>query len=414
MNTGIQVTSEVGILKAVLLHRPGRELESLTPEYLDSMLFEDIPFLLQMQEEHDLFANLLVSQGCTVYYVESLLEEVFADAQLRKTAVDQLIESSRLLSPSLKAIIEECLLQASPEQLVDYCIAGLLKSDIDDKVQQKTLSYFIRDTYPYYISPLPNLYFTRDPATVVGHGLNINVMKKESRRRENWLISLLAKHHALFQSVRIHSDYTMGSSIEGGDILILNNSCAIIGSSARTDVWAIEAFAKKMMAPVELGGEGFSEILVIQIPYTRAYMHLDTVFTMVDQDSFCIFAGVEPSLRVFRMVKGKQGALDISEESSLKQALKRTLALPAVNFIKSGGDDKIASAREQWNDSTNTLAIAPGKVVTYRRNVISNETLVNNGITVFPIQGSELVRGRGGPRCMSMPLKRELLTHTDI
>ena len=119
MNTGIQVTSEVGILKAVLLHRPGRELESLTPEYLDSMLFEDIPFLLQMQEEHDLFANLLVSQGCTVYYVESLLEEVFADAQLRKTAGDQLIESSRLLSPSLKAIIEEFLLQASPEQLVD-------------------------------------------------------------------------------------------------------------------------------------------------------------------------------------------------------------------------------------------------------------------------------------------------------
>jgi arginine deiminase len=407
MDTGIQVTSEVGTLKAVLLHRPGRELESLTPEYLDSMLFEDIPFLEQMQEEHDLFAKLLESQGCTVHYLESLLEEVFADAQLCNTAVNYLIGSSHLLSPSLKTIIEECLLQASPKQLVTYCIAGLLKSEVDSMVRQKTLSYFIRDTYPYYISPLPNLYFTRDPATVVGNGLCLNVMKKESRRRENWLISLLAQHHTLFQSTRIHSDYTMGSNIEGGDILILNNSCAIIGSSARTDVWAIEAFAKKIMDPVELGGEGFREVLVIQIPYTRAYMHLDTVFTMVDRDAFCIFPGVEPSLRVFRMVKGTGGALDISEEPNLKQALKRTLALPAVNFIKSGGDDSIASAREQWNDSTNTLAIAPGTVVTYRRNVVSNETLVNNGITVFPIQGSELVRGRGGPRCMSMPLKRE-------
>ncbi len=408
MEGQIHVSSEVGCLKAVLLHRPGRELESLTPQYLDSMLFEDIPYLAQMQEEHDMFAQVFRDHGCQVHYVESLLEEIFADARLRSDAIDHLIGgSSQLFSPSLKNIITDHLRETSAVELVDYCIGGLLKSEVDDKVKQKSLSYFIRDAYPYYISPLPNLYFTRDPATVVGEGVSINVMKTETRRRESWLISLLAQHHPLFASTRTHSAYTLGSSIEGGDILILNDKCAIVGSSARTDVWAIESFAKKMLAPVETGGEGLREVIVVQIPYTRAYMHLDTVFTMVDRDTFCLFPGVENSLRVFCMTMKTQEQLEIIEAASLKQALQRALAVPSVQIIRSGGNDQIASAREQWNDSTNTLAISPGTVIAYRRNVVSNETLEHHGITVIPIRGSELVRGRGGPRCMSMPLNRK-------
>ncbi len=241
----------------------------------------------------------------------------------------------------------------------------------------------------------------------MGGGVSINVMKTESRRRENWLLSLIARHNPLFAKARIHQDYTAKSSIEGGDILMLNASCAICGSSARTDVWAIEGFAKRMLSPIEEGGEGLETVLVIQIPYTRAYMHLDTVFTMVDRDAFCMFAGIASSVKVFSMKQGKNGNLDIHAESSLKQALKKALGVASVNIINSGGSDAIASAREQWNDSTNTLAIAPGKVITYCRNVVSNEVLQNNGIEVLPIKGSELVRGRGGPRCMSMPLWRE-------
>jgi arginine deiminase len=183
----------------------------------------------------------------------------------------------------------------------------------------------------------------------------------------------------------------------------------VIGSSARTDAWAIEAFARTMLKSHQDGGEGLKEIIVIQIPYTRAYMHLDTVFTMVDIDKFCIFPGVESALRVFYMTQNSRDSLKIEEVSSLKEALKKALGLPSVDIIRSGGDDMIASAREQWNDSTNTLAIAPGTVVTYRRNVVSNETLARHNIQVFPIRGSELVRGRGGPRCMSMPLLREPL-----
>jgi arginine deiminase len=370
------------------------------------MLFEDIPFLEQMQEEHDLFADVLRGQGCRVHYVESLLEEVLSDRSLRLEVVDFLVESAQLFSPSLQEIVRDHLLASDSKELVSYCIGGLLKSAVDDKVRQKTLSYYIRDAYPYYISPLPNLYFTRDPATMVRSGISINVMKTESRRRENWIISLLANHHPLFSQTKVHSDFSYGNSIEGGDILILNEHCAVVGSSARTGVWAIEAFAKRMMAPLEEGGEDLKEVLVVQIPFTRAYMHLDTVFTMVDRDKFSIFGGIEPSLRVFSLRLSSRGGLTIGEEPNLASALKRVLAVPSVELIKSGGSDSIASAREQWNDSTNTLAVAPGTVVTYRRNTVSNETLEKHGITVIPIRGSELVRGRGGPRCMSMPLAR--------
>ncbi len=407
MKPSIHIGSEVGKLKGVLLHRPGSELESLTPQFLEAMLFEDIPFLEQMQIEHDLFASTLRDKGAQVFYLASLLEEVFHDKAVHSNIVKYLVDSSPLFSPSLKSIISDYLTTSSPIELVKYCIGGVLKSEIGEKVKEKTLSYYIKDSYPYYISPLPNLYFTRDPATIVKNGIHINVMKTEYRRRESYLLHLLAQHHPLFSATPTHADYTRGSSIEGGDILILNESCAVVGSSARTDVWAIESFARKMMSPVESGGEGLKEILVIQIPPTRAYMHLDTVFTMLDVDKFSLFGNIEPSLKVFSMTLKGNGTLAIQEQRNLKGALSRVLQVPSVDIIHSGGNDPIASAREQWNDSNNTFAVAPGVVITYRRNVVSNDNLMKHGIEVIPIKGSELVRGRGGPRCMSMPLLRE-------
>ncbi|MDX9940343.1 MAG: arginine deiminase [Sphaerochaetaceae bacterium] len=403
----VHVRSEVGKLRGVLLHRPGKELESLTPQYLDSMLFEDIPFLEQMQHEHDMFAKVLQDNGCTVLYLEQLLAEVFEDERLRHEAIALLVESSPPFSQDLRRVISDHLASVGPAALASYCTCGVLKSEFDDHISHRNLSYYIRDAYPYYVSPLPNLYFTRDPATVIGNSLTINVMHTQSRRRESYLHHLVASHHHLFSDNRTISGHTEGRSIEGGDILMISPTCAAIGCSARTEVWAIEAFAHRMMKPVEEGGEGLQEVLVIQIPFTRAYMHLDTIFTMVDRDKFCIFGGVESSLRIFRMRRGMKGTLRITQPDDLSEALAGSLALPAVDIIRSGGNDPIISVREQWNDSTNTLAIAPGTVVTYRRNTVSNETLVRRGLTVIPISGSELVRGRGGPRCMSMPLWRE-------
>lgn len=407
MGMRVSVTSEVGTLRSVLLHRPGRELESLTPQYLDSMLFEDIPYLEQMEHEHDQFARVLSDRGCSVLYVEQLLAKVLENENVREYVIRYLIETSHLMSPGLEHVLTEFLGQRSPTELANSCIAGVLKREVDHRVAQKSLSYYIRDAYPYYISPLPNLYFTRDPATIIGDSVAVNMMRTESRKRESFLISLLASHHPLFSHTRVHADYTDGRSIEGGDILMLSPGVVAIGCSARTEVWAIEAFVKRMMRSPEEGGEGLREVLVIQIPFTRAYMHLDTVFTMVDRDKFTIFGGVERSLRLFRMSLNHRGTVTVEPERDLQSALRRALALPAVDIIRSGGDDPIVAEREQWNDSTNTLALAPGTVVTYRRNIVSNETLERHGITVIPISGSELVRGRGGPRCMSMPLWRD-------
>ena len=403
----IRVTSEIGKLRSVLLHRPGKELESLTPQYLDSMLFEDIPYLEQMQREHDQFASLLDSQGCTVWYIEQMLEHVLADQQVRKDVILHLIASGQIHEPAIRESMYDYLSQLECEALAACCIKGVLKAEIDNTVRHKTLSYYIRNTYPFYIPPVPNLYFTRDPATVIGSGIAVHTMKNDARRRENWLLSLIALHHPLFSETGNYIDYSDGSSIEGGDILLLNEHCAVVGSSARTGTWAIESFARRMMQPAELGGQNLTEILVVQIPYTRAYMHLDTVFTMVDRDAFSIYGGIEMSLRVFSLRMYRDGQLQIHEEKNLHQALARVLHVPAVRLIPSGGPDHTVAAREQWNDSTNTLAVAPGTVITYQRNTVSNDTLDREGITVLPIRGSELVRGRGGPRCMSMPLYRE-------
>jgi arginine deiminase len=371
------------------------------------MLFEDIPYLEQMQHEHDQFASLLQSQGCTIWYIEQMLEHVLTDLQVRDTAISHLITSAQIHEPSLRESIKAYLTDLDSHPLASCCITGVLKAEIDDTVRHKTLSYYIRNTYPYYIPPIPNLYFTRDPATVIGAGIAVHTMKNDARRRENWLLSLLASHHPLFSETVHYHDYSDGSSIEGGDILLLNEHCAAVGSSARTGTWAIESFARRMMQPVEQGGQGLSEVLVIQIPYTRAYMHLDTVFTMVDRDAFSIYGGIEPTLRVFSLQLSRGDQLQIREEVSLQRALARVLHVPSVRLISSGGPDRTVAAREQWNDSTNTLAIAPGTVITYQRNTVSNEMLEREGVTVLPIRGSELVRGRGGPRCMSMPLLRE-------
>jgi len=194
-------------------------------------------------------------------------------------------------------------------------------------------------------------------------------------------------------------------SIEGGDVLVLSKGTLAIGCSDRTTPEAIEKLSESLFN----SDSSIRQILVIQIPFARAYMHLDTVFTMVDYDKFTIFPGVENHLHLFLLTPGRS-RLRITPLNDLREALKTVLALPAVDFIYSGGGDLITAAREQWNDSTNTLAVAPGKVVTYNRNMISNDSLRKAGIEVVEIEGSELVRGRGGPRCMSMPLLRDPLS----
>ena len=231
-------------------------------------------------------------------------------------------------------------------------------------------------------------------------------MKTNARNRETMILSYINNFHPQINgsTAPLWYDYHQPDPIEGGDILVLNKSVLAIGCSARTSAEAIEKLAENIFN----ADSGFEEILVIQIPFKRAYMHLDTVFTMLDRDKFTIFPGIEDEIKIFSLQKSsaKNGGLKISPRENLKEALCKSLKLDTVHILQSGGENKMIAAREQWNDSTNTLAIAPGTVVTYRRNSASNDSLRKNGINVLEIHGSELVRGRGGPRCMSMPLRR--------
>ncbi|MCF7933547.1 MAG: arginine deiminase [Spirochaetia bacterium] len=415
MNTtpiDISIHSEIAPLRSVLLHRPGRELESLTPQYLDAMLFEDIPFLLKMQEEHDKFAQTLRDQGCTVLYVEELLAQTIARSpEAQERLIVETISDSGVKDQRIKEDIYRLLADMTPEDLAQRLISGVLKQEVPITRETPDLAYYIRDEYPYYVTPLPNLYFTRDPGTAIGDGFSINRMKTAARQRETLLLSVIFDTLTTSLSspgskIGLLREYTDGSSIEGGDILILNDSTIAVGCSARSEPWAIERLAASIL---QRGGSdtGFQRMMVIQIPFTRAYMHLDTVFTMVDSDKFTIYPGVESRLKVFIIEKDVKGELQVHQGGELRSALRDLLGVPAVDLIQTGGGDLITAAREQWNDSTNTLALAPGKVVTYRRNVVSNDTLDAHGIEVLAIEGSELVRGRGGPRCMSMPLFRE-------
>lgn len=400
------VTSEIGSLKAVLLHRPGRELEKLTPNLLTDLLFDDIPWLKEMQTEHDNFANLLRNRGAQVFYVEELLTQVLEHKEVKNLFINELLTESIIQNPSLMETLFSYIKDKTAADVAEIAVAGIDKREIRELYKEESLCDYIKKEHLFYINPVPNLYFMRDPAAVIGNGISINSMQTETRRREAKLIKYIYDYHPLFKKEQspLWFDSNAPYHIEGGDILVLSKAVVAIGCSERTSAIAIETIAKTLFK-----SQSVKEVLAIEIPALRAFMHLDTVFTMIDYDKFIIYPGIQDKVKVYRLTSNGTGGIKVTFEPELLNALKKSLNLPAVKLIQSGGGDEITAAREQWNDSTNTLAIAPGVVVTYSRNERSNETLCNNGIEVLEIGGSELVRGRGGPRCMSCPLVRESL-----
>lgn len=407
VTNSLSIRSEIGKLRSVLLHRPGKELERLTPAYLEEMLFDDIPWLKQISFEHDEFASVLRNHDCEVLYYSDLLADILTNEDIKSEVINDVIFFSHIQNPNLVNEIADHLSKQNNKELSEIIISGLAISDLPGKSGRSRLSDYINEAFPFYISPLINLYFTRDPGAVIGERMAVSSMKTEARRRESLILHHINKFHPRFidNSEETWNSYNNPNSIEGGDILVLSPETIAIGCSVRTSTSAIEEVAESLFK----GNSTVKEVLVIQIPFTRAYMHLDTVLTMVDYDKFTIFPGIENSVRVFSLTPGQKSGLNIKPVDNLLTALKASLKLPSVKLIPSGGGDVITAAREQWNDSTNTLAIAPGVVVTYDRNTVSNSTLRSNGIEVVEIGGSELVRGRGGPRCMSMPLNRDPL-----
>lgn len=415
MGGPLHITSEIGKLKTVLLHRPGEELENLTPEYLKDLLFDDIPHLAVAQKEHDAFANVLRERGIEVLYLDELAAEALSDASVRHEFVVEMVAASKQEGRRVTDALVSYLEGMQTHDMVRKVMAGVRKDELPlpDEHQQQLHSMVEKNTYPFYLDPMPNLYFTRDPAATIGGGLTINRMHWPARRRESLFMKYIVAHHPRFagHDIPVWYDRDQRFSIEGGDELVLSRDTMAIGISERTTPEAIEAMATKLFA-----GSEFRRVIALEIPKSHAFMHLDTVFTMIDYDKFTIHPEIRDAnghLNVFVLEKvdGQQYPR-ITKEHDLEKVLRESLGKDKITLIECGGGDAIAAAREQWNDGSNTLAIAPGVVVTYDRNYVTNQALRDAGLEVIEVAGSELGRGRGGPRCMSMPLVREDINGT--
>ena len=399
----MRIYSEIENLKEVILHRPGKELENLTPEYLPQLLFDDIPHLEGAIKEHDKFSKALKENGSKVYYIEDLICESLTNDEIKMNFIVGFLRESGIISNDVKKSIFNYLMLLESKEMVDKVISGLRK----DEVNLKKNSYFkglIDKEYPFLLDPMPNLYFTRDMATVIAQGVSLNSMFFRVRKRETFLMKFIFENNKNFKTNNYWYEKDIPFSIEGGDILILSKDVLAIGCTQRTTPEAIEIIAKRIFE----SEESFKKILAFSLPDKRAFMHLDTVLTMVDYDKFTIYSEIEKDLKIFELTKGKDGNINKKELSrKLSKVLESALNVDYIDLIKCGDGDKVISGREQWNDAANTLAVAPGKVITYERNFITNELLDKKGVKIIPLEGSELLRGRGGPRCMSMPITRE-------
>lgn len=406
----IHVKSEIGKLKKVMLHRPGQELEHLVPEDMERLLFDDIPYLKTAKIEHDMFAEIMRGQGVEVVYLEDLTADVLKNPEKKEQFVREFIAEGGASAAKVRDQLYDYLMKISDEkELVLKTMSGIRASELNVKMSCPLVS-LVKKESQFLLDPIPNLYFTRDPFACIGNGVSLNRMYSRTRRRETLYGKYILKYNPDFAGkVPFYYDRDMDFSIEGGDILNLSNKVIAIGISQRTTPEAIELLAQNIF--VDKASE-IETIIALDIPAVRAFMHLDTVCTQVDYDKFTIHPGIMQTLRIFEIKPGdRKGQLKVTEsDAMLSDILAKYLELDKVTLIKCGGKDRIASEREQWNDGSNTLCIEPGKVVVYDRNYVTNEILRQHGIEVLEMASSELSRGRGGPRCMSMPLEREDLS----
>ena len=405
---GICVRSEINPLKKVLLHRPGRELLNLVPDRLPELLFDDIPFLKVAQQEHDAFAQILRDNGTEVVYLEDLMTDVLTlHPELKEPFLYQwMIEGNIKTKKWQDKLYRYMVENYQGKDLVEKTMEGVTLKEMGG-ASAYSLQDLIAPADELVVDPMPNLYFTRDPFASVGSGVFLHKMRFPTRCRETIYADYIFKYHPDFEGlVTRYYDRDFHANIEGGDVLNLTDDTLAIGISQRTSPDAIELAARNLFKDPDAK---IRTVLAFDIPACRAFMHLDTVFTQIDVNKYTVHPAILGPLTVYEITPGLKDPEDLRIrriDSDLKRILEEFTHVDDVELIYCGGNDMIAAAREQWNDGSNTLCIAPGKIVVYERNDVTNEILDKAGINLLQMPSAELSRGRGGPRCMSMPLIR--------
>ena len=405
--TPLGVRSEVGQLKQVLLHRPGLELRRITPTNMDELLFDELLWVEHAQREHDAFADLLTAHGVEVLHVERLLAEVLADDAVAREIVERHVTASTC-GPQAVQRVRDFLLDLDPVNLVDHLFGGVT---IEEVGPGPGLVGAASQPSEHFLDPLPNAVFMRDSSAWIGGGVMLSPMNRPIRHRETDLLRLLYTKHPRFEGTPVWFGdgpfAKIPATVEGGDLLVVGEQGIAVGMSERTTPQGVELLA------VRLFEAGVVErVLAVDLPKVRAAMHLETIVTQVDRDAFITYPSMTSALRTFMVTPnvasdGSMG-VNVSEADTLLQGLAWAAGLDHARAIEPALGSTRAE-REQWNDANNTLAISPGKVVAYERNVATNEILDRAGIDVHTIPSYELPRGRGGPRCMSCPVSREAL-----